>query len=121
MYFPSPPSNVNFKSPRILSVVEKLTVAKLASKLPPFIKIGRSLSCPHEPTSGPYSETDACSIHLTTNTICLCMPVTIEYSLPFPSGFPTKIRCTLLINTVRATYTVHLIILDLMILIFNEE
>jgi hypothetical protein len=55
--------------------------------------------------------------NITHPHLCLDLP-----SGPFPSGFPTNILYAFFISPLRATSTIHLILLDLIILIrFREE
>jgi hypothetical protein len=90
---------------------------------PPFMEPGGSLPCSQEPATRPYPETDEyCphphpvyirSILILSSHICLCS----EWI--FSSGFPTKMLYTLLISPIRATFPVHLTLLDLIIRIYS--
>jgi hypothetical protein len=87
-----------------------------------------SLPYSQEPATSPYPQPDESSpsylmsltsILISSNHLCLGLPRRL-----LPSGFPTKTLYALLFSHMRTTDTVHLTLLDLIILIirvFGQE
>ena len=90
-----------------------------SQEIPPhFMEPQSSLLHTQVPATCPYPEPDQSSpclhhtfwryILILSSLLCLGLP-----SVLFPSGFPTKTRCTRLFSPICATWLTHLIFLDL--------
>jgi hypothetical protein len=86
-----------------------------------FMEPEGSLPCSQELSTGPYPESDRSSPnHPILSKIHFNIATHLRLGLPsglFPSGFPTNILYAFLLSPIRATFHVHLIFLDLIILI----
>jgi hypothetical protein len=80
-----------------------------------------------EPSTGPYPESDQFSPYHTTPSDLRSILILLTYlclRLPsglFPSDFPTEFLHAFIFSPIRATYPLHLIVLDLIILIILGE
>jgi hypothetical protein len=88
-----------------------------------------SISCPQEPSTGPYPEpyqsNPLHSIPSYISKIHFNIVHPLRFGLPsvlFQSGFPTNVLHAFLFSPIRATCSAHLILLDLLIVtILGEE
>jgi hypothetical protein len=103
------------------ALLEKPPIVQLLKNFQHFMEPEGSLPCSQEPSTGPYPQPNQSSQYqpILYRRSILILPIYLRLGIPIgllPSGFPTSISYAL-IFPIRATCSVHRILLDLIIII----